>query len=115
VAVAETQARAPSSELGFGLRDRLNASDLVREAEQLLVEAISPELVLVAPPDEARRARALLPPGPFWPAAAQVLPIPAPVASPERRKARDLIAPLAFLAFCVVDTVAPFVFVLMRH
>ena len=114
MAVAETSSRATSSELGVGLRDRIQAQELVREAEELVLDVISPELVLVASPDEARRARELLPDLPIWPRPADVLPIAASVRPARRRTLRDVLPPSAFLAFCVVDTVIPFVFVLLR-
>jgi hypothetical protein len=114
VAVAETGTRSPSSELGAGLRDRLQAQELVREAEELALEAISPELVLVAPLEEARRARELLPELPVWRRPADVLPIPAPGPRAEPRRIRGWLGSMSFLAFCVVDTVIPFVFVLWR-
>jgi hypothetical protein len=90
--------------------------EAVDEAERLLVEVFSPELVLIASPEEARRARERLPDGPVWPPAAEVLPIAVARTSVRRRILDALGEPafLAFLAFILLDTLAPFVFVLTR-
>jgi hypothetical protein len=102
VTQADTFPRA--TELGLGLRARIEAR------EPVPADVLSPELVLVMPPDEARRARELLPD----PAPAPVR-LPAPPAAPVRRRAG--VGALAFAAFSVVDTVGPLAFALihLRH
>jgi hypothetical protein len=73
-----------------------------------LVEVLSPELVLVAPPDLARLAREQLPLP--W----EVLPLPSFVAAeraprPSRRSA------LAFGAFCLLNSLAPLALLIAAH
>ena len=70
--------------------------------------------MLVAPPEEARRARELLPEGPPWRAPPHMRPIAVP--GPARRSLLDAIGPvalLAFLVFSVVDTVGALAFFLL--
>src|SRR5437660_9311647 len=90
--------------------------EAVHEAEQLLVDVISPELVLIAPPEEARRARERLPEGPVWPPAAEIRAIVV-ARTPVWRRVLDALgkpAYVAFLAFILLDTLGPSVFVLSR-
>jgi hypothetical protein len=72
-----------------------------------LVEILSPELVLVAPPDLARRAREQLPLP--W----EVLPLPSvadePATSPSRLPA------FAFGAFCLLNSLAPLALLIAAH
>ena len=69
-----------------------------------LVEVLSPELVLVAPPELARLARERLPLP--W----DVLPPPSAPATPGTRPSR--LPAVAFGAFCVLNSVAPLVLVI---
>jgi len=72
-----------------------------------LVEVLSPELVLVAPPDLARLAREQLPLP--W----EVLPPPSFVADPVARTSR--VSALAFGAFCLLNSLAPLALLIASH
>jgi len=72
------------------------------------VEVLSPELVLVAPPELARLAREQLPLP--W----HVLPVPmfAPAATRRRTSRR---AGLVFGAFCALNSLAPLALLIAAH
>ena len=72
-----------------------------------LVEVLSPELVLVAPPDLARLAREQLPLP--W----EVLPRPSFAADPATRTSR--LPALAFGAFCLLNSLAPLALLIAAH
>lgn len=95
-------------QLERGLRARLEI-ERERRREQPL-EPISPELVLVAPPELASDARALLPdlPGLRWPAA-----VPSPRRPLSRERAIAEIAAVELL--CVFATVGPLLLVILAR
>jgi hypothetical protein len=78
--------------------------------EAAVYEPISPELVLVSPPDLATRARALLPeaPVPRW----------LPLAAPHRAavsQAQLALETLGFALFCILATIGPMLLVIVAR
>ena len=78
--------------------------------EAALYDPISPELVLVSPPDLATRARALLPEAP--------LPRWLPLATPRRpaiSETRMALESVAFALFCVLATAGPMALIIVAR
>ena len=75
--------------------------------EAAVYEPISPELVLVSPPDLATRARSLLPdaPAPRW------LPLAVPH-RPAVSQTQTALETLGFALFCTLATVGPMLLVI---
>ena len=70
------------------------------------LEQLSPELVLISPPDLAARARASLPPVELW------RPLPAePAIDPAGERLRFLV----FCALCALMTLAPLALIVVVH
>jgi hypothetical protein len=76
----------------------------VLDASDTLLDAISPELVLVSPPEIAQLARARLP----------VVPKPEPIdPKAERRTSPRTIELIAVYLFCLLVTLAPLGFIIL--
>jgi hypothetical protein len=71
---------------------------------ELALEPLSPELVLVSPPDAADRARATLPAVQLW------APAPIPIARTSER-----LPFLTFCAVCLTTTLAPLALIVVVH
>jgi hypothetical protein len=99
-AAATLNPRVPRSRDGRAARLRDN-----RLAMTTVEEPLSPELVLVAPPDLAAAARRLLPDTPF------VLP----VSGAAEASIRYGLGFVAFVAVCVVATLGPFALALIAQ
>ena len=69
---------------------------------ELASDLLSPELVLVSPPDDAERARSALPPMPLW--------TPVPVAHASGR-----LPFVTFCAVCLVTTLGPLALIAAVH
>ena len=88
----------------MGRNNRLAVMELVSDIGAL--EPLSPELVLVSPPDLAARARGFLPPVELW------RPLPAePAIDPARERLRFLV----FCALCALMTLAPLALIVVVH
>jgi hypothetical protein len=75
----------------------------VADASHMLLDAISPELILVSPPETAQLARAQLP----------VFPKPVPIDSnAERRTSPRTIELVAAYLFCLLVTLGPLGFII---
>ena len=99
--VATQDVTAAPAELGSGLRERLELEQLRRLALGF-DGPLSPELVLVSPPELAELARELMPPYP--------LPWAQPRVPPARPRVHDQWAAVelaGFVVFCVIATVGP--------
>jgi hypothetical protein len=88
----------------FGTRTIVWPMD-VAPAPDLFLGPVSPELVLVSPPEDRRLACSLLPPSP--PAARQVFP---PVVSGQELGSVEL---AAVWLFCLAMTLGPMLFMLL--
>ena len=76
----------------------------VLDASDTLLDAISPELILVSPPEIAQLARGRLP----------VFPQPVPIEpTPEPRSSPRTIELLAAYVFCLLVTLGPLGFIIL--